>query len=596
MNITNNNLHSFQIPVLGTGFSIDTPLKVAKYGISSVISLVDDNLIEQMRKFHSEKNNVSFSPINEGDEDWRAKRITAYLDLLDDLINKEFDQLNKSPFVKGSEITKYFELLPENQLKSEYKKMLGLPEGEERSLLEKSIRSRIEIGSIDVNIMTKLDSVPVYKGKLLENKYSYAISALRGYAKSKLKSSMVFSAGINPGLFDAISQYKDFLPDMVGNIKKRIIVKVSDFRSALFQGRALARKGLWVSEYRIESGLNCGGHAFASKGLLLGPVLEEFRKGKDKLIETLGSAFVKSGGTSAIAEDGFKVTVQGGIGTAEEDHFLMENYNLDGTGWGTPFMLVPEVVNINDEHLKKLADAKKTDVFLSQASPLGVLFWNVKNSASELMRKQRIKLGKPGAACVNKFLAFSTEFSKLPQCLASKSYQTKKLTDLIKENLPKRIFEKRKKNLLAKSCICHDLAGSVTETLGIDKKALTALTPGPNIINFSKISSLKEMVDHIYGRINLIISEKRDHMFLRELELYIDHFKSKFEDISLGIVVDEGKKQLVEFGSNLLEGISYYKGLTGEIVADKRDRFVSTLESLKQEVLEINKKVTTLEV
>jgi len=30
--------HSFHIPVMGTGFTIDTPLKVARYGISSVIS------------------------------------------------------------------------------------------------------------------------------------------------------------------------------------------------------------------------------------------------------------------------------------------------------------------------------------------------------------------------------------------------------------------------------------------------------------------------------------------------------------------------------------------------------------------------------
>ena len=40
--------HSFHIPVMGTGFTIDTPLKVARYGISSVISLVDDVLIEQV--------------------------------------------------------------------------------------------------------------------------------------------------------------------------------------------------------------------------------------------------------------------------------------------------------------------------------------------------------------------------------------------------------------------------------------------------------------------------------------------------------------------------------------------------------------------
>ena len=586
--------HSFQIPVMGTGFSIDTPLKVAKYGISSVISLVDDNLIEQMRQFHSEKNNLPYSPIRKGSEDWRASRITSYLNLLGDLVNKEVLELLESPFEEGSEITRYFELLPETYLKQEYLKMKGLPEEEEKSLLQKHLRSLVVTGSIDVNIMTKVDNIPFYKGKKLDIKYSDAVSALRGYAKSKLNSSMIFSAGINPRLFAAISQYEDFLPDIFGKLKKRIVIKVSDFRSAIIQGQALARKGLWVSEFRIESGLNCGGHAFASKGLLLGPVLEEFRRGKEKLMETIAGVFLKSGGDARVVADGLKVTVQGGIGTAEEDKFLREHYDLGGTGWATPFLLVPEVVNLNEEHLKKLAEAKKSDVFLSYASPLGVLFWNIKNSASELMRKRRIAKGNPGASCVNKYIAFNTEFSEIPQCLASKSYQKKKLAALMKEKLPLKVFEKRKQIILAKACICHDLAGAATMTLGIDKKAQTALTPGPNIVNFSKISSLKEMVDHIYGRINLITSEKRVHMFLRELELYVEHFRAKYEDISLGIVVNEGKKQLIEFGSNLLDGISYYKELTERFIEEKKDSFILSLESLKLEVIDINRKVEFL--
>ena len=53
------NPHSFQIPVMGTGFSVDTALRIAKYGISSVISLVDDVLIEQMRKYQTAKKRVS---------------------------------------------------------------------------------------------------------------------------------------------------------------------------------------------------------------------------------------------------------------------------------------------------------------------------------------------------------------------------------------------------------------------------------------------------------------------------------------------------------------------------------------------------------
>ena len=52
-NINMQKSHSFHIPVMGIGFTIDTPLKVSKYGIDSVISLVDDVLLEKIRKSYS---------------------------------------------------------------------------------------------------------------------------------------------------------------------------------------------------------------------------------------------------------------------------------------------------------------------------------------------------------------------------------------------------------------------------------------------------------------------------------------------------------------------------------------------------------------
>ena len=90
---------------------------------------------------------------------------------------------------------------------------------------------------------------------------------------------------MNPRLYGYIAQFDDFFPDKEGYIKKKIILKVSDFRSAIIQGKFLAKKGLWVSEYRIESGLNCGGHAFATEGFLMGPILAEFRDRRQELID-----------------------------------------------------------------------------------------------------------------------------------------------------------------------------------------------------------------------------------------------------------------------------------------------------------------------
>ena len=56
-------IHKFHIPVLGLGYSVDTPLKVARYGISSVVSVVDDELIERMREYHSKKNGEPYHAI-----------------------------------------------------------------------------------------------------------------------------------------------------------------------------------------------------------------------------------------------------------------------------------------------------------------------------------------------------------------------------------------------------------------------------------------------------------------------------------------------------------------------------------------------------
>ena len=106
------DVHSFHIPVMGIAYTIDSPAKVAQYGISSVVSLVDDILIEKMRKFHSEQNNIEYSEIKDSDEDSRAKRVTEYLNLLNKLVDTKFNNLVES-FKNGKEeFEKYISLLP----------------------------------------------------------------------------------------------------------------------------------------------------------------------------------------------------------------------------------------------------------------------------------------------------------------------------------------------------------------------------------------------------------------------------------------------------------------------------------------------------
>src|SRR5690606_22833892 len=99
----------------------------------------------------------------------------------------------------------------------------------------------------------------------------------------------------------------------------------------------------------------------------------------------------------------FRITYQGGIGTANEDELLRTNYNIDGTGWGSPFLLVPEATNVDDNTLKQLANAQAEDYYLSHASPLGIPFNNFRKSTGELQRKARIEKNRPGSACYKKF-------------------------------------------------------------------------------------------------------------------------------------------------------------------------------------------------
>ena len=221
--------HSFHIPVMGIGFTIDTPIKVAHYGISSVISLVDDILIEKMREFYCKQMNMPFVAVGNDIDDFRAKRIMLYLNLVDETVQKKCIELKVSPFEKGSKITKYFEMLSDDSpLRQVYYQMLQTEDNETRDKLQNWLRGNVIAGSIDVNIMTKLDKIN-FRGKEEQTfEYNDACAALRGFALSTLNSSIVLSAGINTQLYSYMATFEDFYPDENGNLRKKIIVKVND--------------------------------------------------------------------------------------------------------------------------------------------------------------------------------------------------------------------------------------------------------------------------------------------------------------------------------------------------------------------------------
>lgn len=559
--------HTFHIPVLGLGYSIDTPLKVARYGISSVISIVDDELTERMRAYHSAENQLRYTLIPKTAPDARASRITAYLNLINELVEKQFEQLKTQEFTPGSDICRYFELLPEtSQLRQGYDLMLEYPGGPQKQIFQNLLRKLMRPGAIDVNIMAKVDKMNFSAdGNYLGDENTDALAALRGFAHSNLQSSVTLSAGMNPKLYSYLENFDDFRPDGQGSLKKKIILKVSDFRSAFIQAKFLAKKGLWVSEFRVESGLNCGGHAFATEGYLLGPILEEFKQKREdmarELFELYEHALLQKGSTAYHHPQ--RLSVQGGIGTAAENEFLLNHYALDATGWGSPFLLVPEATNVDEATLLQLAGAQETDFYLSGASPLGILFNNFKNSSIEKQRLARLEKGRPGSPCTKKYLCTNTEFTEQPICTASREYQHLKIQQLQAMDLPEAAYQQQFNQVTEKICLCEGLCSSAYLKYGIEKPResnAVAICPGPNLAYFSRIYSLEEMVKHIYGQVNLLDHIKRPHVFIKELELYIDYLQKDVQ-AHLKDLTEKKQKQLTKFKEQLLAGITYYKQL-----------------------------------
>lgn len=585
----NASLHTFHIPVMGLAYTIDTPVKVARYGINSVVSIIEDNLVELMRKYYYGKMGLPYIPITKKEDDFRAKRITDYLNLINTIVSGQIEKIKISAFTAGSEISKYFEMLPgQNVLRLAYDRMMNSEIAHERESLAKFLKSQIRAGRIDVNIMTKVDKNNFDKAGNPITDGSDAVAALRGYANSDLaNSSIVFSAGLNPRLFNSLEKMTAFHAHGIGEFAKKIIIKVSDYRSAIIQGKYLAKKGIWVSEFRIESGLNCGGHAFDTGGSLLGPILEEFKSKKKELTDVLHLLY-----SQAIQQKGLPafdhphpiaVTVQGGIGTHAEDRFLFSHYGVESTGWGTPFLLCPDATTVDDETLALLSQAGENDVLLSKNSPLGVRFNYLKGTSSERERLARIARKKPGSPCTEKYLVSNTEFTPNPICTASSEYQKKKIDQLKSLSLPVDEYEKEYNKVVSKECLCLGLSNAAIIKYDLPPvKNLTSVTicPGPNIAYFNKIVTLQEMTDHIYGRLNILNDQCRPHMFLKELSLNVEYLKEHLE----GLEKEDSKrkKEVLDSAKQLLAGIEYYNSISNCI--EDSDRFKKQLMRFENEI------------
>ncbi len=358
-----------------------------------------------------------------------------------------------------------------------------------------------------------------------------------------------------------------------------------------------------VFEYRIESGLNCGGHTFASDGYLLPDLLREFKDKRDQLssaVQSLVKDYYEKerGGFSSdwqITEP--RITVQGGIGTHGEARRLLEEYDMDATGWGSPFLLVPEATTVDQPTRQLLENATEEDLYLSGVSPLGVPFNNVRNTGSEQWHEERIEKGKPGSPCPKTFLRSNTEFTEQPICTASTQYQLLKLDQIANKDITQEKKSEMREQVLNKACLCSHLGNGALINLGIleEHRAPQAICPGPNIAWFDGEYSLCEMVNHIYGRGESLVASERPHMFAKEMVMYVDYFGDLVEDCD---GEESDFKKLRKFKKNLENGmetcleIAETEAYSGENLAsipqtvqEQKPRLAELFEQLEEKCL-----------
>ena len=263
---------------------------------------------------------------------------------------------------------------------------------------------------------------------------------------------------------------------------------------------------------------------------------------------------------------------------------------MDSVGWGTPFLLVPEVVNVDRKTLDMLCEAREEDLYLSDISPLGIPFNNLRGNTKDLEKEEYIRRDTPGNPCPKRYAALSSEYGEPTLCTASRKYQKKKIGELAATTTGAD-FQAAYEQTTNKSCICVGLGTSALIVNNLDtrvEKEGVSICPGPNMAYFSDELSLESIVGHIYGKRNVIRRTDRPHMFLKELSLYVDYLRKTVKE---NPVPWSGKQTeyFREFRDNLLSGIQYYRELVRTTVSKLTDSPGPMLAELSRQERHIRK-------
>jgi hypothetical protein len=87
------------------------------------------------------------------------------------------------------------------------------------------------------------------------------------------------------------------------------------------------------------------------------------------------------------------------------------------------------------------------------------------------------------------------------------------------------------------------------------------------------------MVDHIYGRSDLLAEESRPHMFSTELRLYLEHLDRAPSGPELSA---PARRKREKFIHNLLDGVRYYRALAADGVLQMSAEFSARLDAAER--------------
>ncbi len=95
------------------------------------------------------------------------------------------------------------------------------------------------------------------------------------------------------------------------------------------------------------------------------------------------------------------------------------------------------------------------------------------------------------------------------------------------------------------------------------------------------------MIDHIYGRLDLLKSKARPHMFVNEMMLYVDFLKVELRRTRLKLSAHP-PAYFQDFRANLIRGVEFYRERVTERLRHGRESFEEGLQALVDELESIS--------